>query len=123
MNISFNLVRENLLNPNLLDNIGDAAKLFLEHIKKGSQIYVVVDPDVDGYTSSAVLINYMSEVLKPLFPDFTVEYHIPEGKAHGLATIIDVFTETDNRICDLIILPDSSSNDYAEHKDFKKFRL
>ena len=110
---------ENLLNPNLLDNIGDAAKLFLEHIKKGSQIYVVVDPDVDGYTSSAVLINYMSEVLKPLFPDFTVEYHIPEGKAHGLATIIDVFTETDNRICDLIILPDSSSNDYAEHKTLK----
>lgn len=110
---------ENLLNPNLLDNIGDAAKLFLEHIKKGSRIYVVVDPDVDGYTSSAVLINYMSEVLKPLFPDFTVEYHIPEGKAHGLATIIDVFTETDNRICDLIILPDSSSNDYAEHKTLK----
>lgn len=109
----------NLLNPNLLDNIGDAAKLFLEHIKKGSRIYVVVDPDVDGYTSSAVLINYMNEVLKPLFPDFTVEYHIPEGKAHGLATIIDIFTETDNRICDLIILPDSSSNDYAEHKTLK----
>lgn len=110
---------ENLLNPNLLDNIGDAAKLFLEHIKKGSRIYVVVDPDVDGYTSSAVLINYMNEVLKPLFPDFTVEYHIPEGKAHGLEAIIDMFTETDNRICDLIILPDSSSNDYAEHKVLK----
>ena len=33
---------ENLLNPNLLDNIGDAAKLFLEHIKKGSRIYVEI---------------------------------------------------------------------------------
>lgn len=105
------------ISPLKLDHMEEGFKLFEKHLKKGSKIYFVADADVDGYTSSSVMINYMRDNLREKFPNWTVDYHIHEGKEHGLSTIMDVFTQS--KICDLIILPDSSSNDYIYHKELK----
>jgi hypothetical protein len=51
----------------------------------------------------------MNDVVSKDFT-FTLKYHIPEGKEHGLATIMDWFPEQGNGA--LIVMPDSSSNDY-----------
>jgi len=73
---------------------------------------------VDGYTSSALFYNYCNECLKSIYPNIVISYHIPEGKEHGLQTVMNELTE--RKICDLIVLPDSSSNDYTYHDQLSK---
>lgn len=102
-----------LIDPLKLDNIEKAYFLLMKHLQQGSRIYLCIDSDVDGYTSSALFYNYLNDYLKKDF-DFTIDYHIPEGKEHGLQTLMDVFIP--EKKWDLIVLPDSSSNDYEEHK-------
>ena len=100
----------------LLDNIEKGCNCLKKHIDNQNEIYLIVDPDADGYTSSALFYNYLTEVLD-YSPDKII-YHIPEGKEHGLSTIMEWFS--DNGTDKLIILPDSSSNDYDEHKELKE---
>ena len=66
--------------------------------------------DIDGFTSSAILYNYLMDN----FGEVNIEYHIPDGKEHGLDTIMPLL-ENEQKY-DLIILPDSSSNDYECHE-------
>ena len=113
----FNPTLDNEVDPSLLDNIQEAYQLLLTHCAAGCQIYVCVDPDVDGYTSAALFFNYMCDVVSKDFA-FSLNYHIPEGKEHGLATIMDWFPEQGNGA--LIVMPDSSSNDYEQHKELKE---
>lgn len=109
----FNPTKQNLEDFMLLDNIQKGAVLLENHIKNGSKIYLVVDSDIDGFTSSAVLYNY----IKKNFSDynFTIDYHIPDGKEHGLDTLMKELTQ--QKFYDLILCPDSSSNDYECHKE------
>ena len=110
----FNPTFDSLLDPLGLDHMEEVAKLLLKHLKNGSRIRLYVDCDVDGFTSSALFINYFNDFLKKKYPDVEITYHISEGKEHGLRSVMDELVH--NKICDLIILPDSSSNDYDEHK-------
>ena len=106
----------NLLPSANLDNMQEGYELLKKHILNGSKIYICIDSDVDGFTSAALTYNFLMEQYAEKY-NITIDYHVPEGKEHGLKTIMDIFT--DNKICDLIILPDSSSNDYEEHKILK----
>ena len=106
----FSPKKDNLEDFALLDNIMAGAECLEKHIKNKSRIYLVVDSDIDGFTSSAILYNYLMEN----FGDINIEYHIPDGKEHGLDTIMPLL-ENEQKY-DLIILPDSSSNDYECHK-------
>lgn len=103
-----------LCDPLSLDNMEEGFELFKKHLEQGSRIRFYVDCDVDGFTSSGLFINYINEYLVDKYPNIKISYHIPEGKEHGLRTVMDELTN--ERICDLIILPDSSSNDYEEHE-------
>ena len=112
----FHPTKKNELNPNLLDNVEEGYQMLKKHLNPAHQIYLVVDSDVDGFTSSALVYNYLKENLSDVCPE--IFYHIPEGKEHGLATLLSWFPEdgTDK----LIICPDSSSNDYTEHAKLKR---
>lgn len=110
----FSPTSENYCDPLALDHMEEGYKLFLKHLQNGSKIRFYVDCDVDGFTSSALFINYFNDNLRNDFPDVKISYHIPEGKEHGLRSVMNELI--DDKICDLIILPDSSSNDYDEHK-------
>lgn len=106
----FSPKKDNLEDFALLDNIMAGAECLEKHIKNKSRIYLIVDSDIDGFTSSAILYNYLMEN----FEDINIEYHIPDGKEHGLDTIMPLLEHEQKY--DLIILPDSSSNDYECHK-------
>lgn len=110
----FNPTKDNLIESTLLDDIKLAADVIENHIKKGSKIYIIVDADMDGFTSSASLYNYIEKNYRDKYPDYTIDYHIPDGKEHGLNTLMDDLTEYQKY--DLIILPDAGSNDIEEHK-------
>lgn len=105
---------DNMHNPLDLDHMEEGFNLFIKHLSAGSKFYYVVDSDADGITSSAVMINYMEDYLRKSYPNFTIDYHIPDGKEHGLDTIMNILTP--KKIYDIIVLPDSSSNDYEYHK-------
>ena len=96
-----NTTDEDILNPLLLDNIENAAKMLVRHISAGSKVLVQVDSDVDGLTSSAVLINYLNELF-PSFVQNNISYRLHDGKQHGI--ILDSIGED----ISLVIAPDSS---------------
>ena len=102
---------EFLQSPTDLKNIRLAAVLYTRiALKENSKILIVVDSDNDGYTSAAIIYQYT----KRLNPNCQLEYWLHEGKQHGLQDHIDKLMEQDYQY-DLIILPDSSSNDANYH--------
>ena len=101
-----------LSNPVLFDNI-DMGVEWLDAVlnKEDSKILIVVDADVDGYTSGAIIWNY----IRTIAPDQSLEFILHEHKQHGLQDHIEALLDGDI-VYDLVILPDSSSNDYQYHE-------
>ena len=108
-----------LQNPSDLDNIQKGAKLFKDILnKENSHILLVVDCDVDGFTSSAIIYQY----IKTIKPTQNISYVLHEHKQHGLQDHIQSIIDNDEYY-DLIILPDSSSNDYEYHELLKTYNI
>lgn len=101
--------KDMLISPYLLDNIEDGAKLLIDFLQQNKKILFVVDSDLDGFTSSAELWNYI--ILH--FPNAQLQYYLHDGKQHGLEDCYDYILQQN---VDLVICPDSSSNDYEYHK-------
>lgn len=90
-----------------------ATTTLITAISEEKNAIIIVDADCDGYTSSALLINYLYD----LFPNWVLnhlDWYIHEDKAHGLEDCYKKIIEAN--IYDLALLPDSSSNDYDFHK-------
>lgn len=100
---------EDIIDPATIDRIDDGIKMLISHISNEDRIFIQVDSDCDGYTSAALLINYIN-ALFPGFAQNNIVYSLHEGKQHGLA---DATIPADIK---LVIAPDSSSNDYEIHK-------
>ena len=105
-----------LNDPSLLDNIDIGAIWFEETLnKENSHILLIVDCDVDGFTSSTIMYQY----IKAINPSQDITYMLHEHKEHGLEDHIKHILESGINY-DLIILPDSSSNDYEYHELLKE---
>ena len=102
-----------ILSPLGLDNIEKGAKLLVSHIAQGSKVIVIVDSDCDGYTSSAVLINYLNNLF-PAFVQNNISYKMHDGKDHGI--VLDIIPND----IKLLICPDSASENYVEHEELSK---
>ncbi len=101
--------RADVLDPGLLDNIAQGAKMFIQHLAAGDKIFVQVDSDVDGYTSAAAIINY-ANMIAPGHAQQNISYRIHDGKEHGI--ILDTIPSD----VKLVIVPDAGSNDYEQHQ-------
>ena len=106
---------ECLQTPSDLENIERAEKLLKKIIKSRQKILIIVDCDNDGYTSATIIYNYLKDVDNTL----EIDYLLHEGKAHGLQDHINNLMD-DGKNYGLIILPDSSSNDYVYHEQLKE---
>ena len=103
---------EDILNPQMIMNVEEGAKVLVKHIAQGDKVLIQIDSDCDGYTSAAVLINYLNRLF-PGFVQSNICYRIHTGKQHG------ILLETIPDDVKLVIAPDSSSNDYDEHQQLK----
>lgn len=104
-------IRE-LNSPELFDNITEGAKLLTETLQiANSKILIVVDCDVDGFTSAAIIYQY----IKLIEPHQDIDFILHEHKQHGLQDHYQKLLDKDFAY-NLIILPDSSSNDYEYHE-------
>lgn len=108
-----------LQSPSNFDNIREAASMFehMVNLNEDNRILIVVDSDVDGFTSAAIFYQYAKKVN----PNLNIDYVLHEGKGHGLADTINTIldTESDKKLC-YVVLPDSSSNDYEYHERLKQ---
>lgn len=91
------------------DKMREGCRIVYKAIQQNLDVQVVIDPDVDGYTSAAIIINYFYE----LYPDWVTEhmsYIHHAGKEHGLSDIMDKID------CDVLISPDGGTNDWEQHQ-------
>ncbi|CDG30012.1 MULTISPECIES: single-stranded-DNA-specific exonuclease RecJ [Bacillus] len=93
-----------------LDNIDKASDCLIKHLENENKIFVQVDSDVDGYTSSSIIINY----IKAIYPKADIRYRIHEDKEHG------IFIDTIPDDVDLVLIPDAGSGQFDEHEELKK---
>lgn len=103
---------EQFLNPTMDDiqdwrdliNIEKGATLLLEKLNGNKPFALIVDCDVDGYTSATIIHQY----IKRLKPNQEIEIFLHEGKQHGLEDTHQFIGEKDYG---LVISPDAASND------------
>ena len=101
--------QNDIVDPLCLEHMREGVQMLMKHVGQNDKIFIQVDSDCDGYTSAAILINYLN-CLFPHFVQTKISYRIHDGKQHGL------LTDTIPEDVKLVIAPDSSSNDYEEHE-------
>lgn len=92
------------------DKLRQAAAALISTISKQGKILVIVDSDCDGFTSSAILINYLHDFF-PNWVETKLNYIFHEGKQHGLSDHIQNILKQNY---ELVIIPDAGSNDSTE---------
>lgn len=107
--------RDLLLDPTLLSKVQEGAELYIDKVKNGSHFVICVDCDNDGFTSAAIIHQYTLL----MNPNIKITYLLHEHKQHGLEDHIQTLLSMDEKV-DLIILPDSSTNDYEYHEQLKE---
>ena len=95
-----------------LDNIEEGLELLKKHIDDESDILVTVDMDMDGFSSFAIITQFIKKQLK----HDNIRYYTPPTKAHGIN--IEALEEVG--LPDLLIVPDAGSSDFEEHEYLNK---
>lgn len=104
--------------PEHLTNVIHGAIELKAEIDKGSKMAVVVDSDVDGFTSAAIINQY----IKRRNPNVVIYNILHKGKGHGLSDTIEDILNIKDKI-DIVILPDSSTNDKVYHDKLKEYGI
>ena len=92
--------------PFRLENMKKAVDLLDATIKNPeATIALVVDSDLDGYTSSAIVLSLLNQINRGQ----EIKYLLHPGKEHGI-DLKDIPEETD-----LVIVPDAGSSQKEEH--------
>ena len=107
-----------LQSPVHFKNMLLAAGLYGRVVNSNGRILIVVDSDCDGFTSAAIIYQYT----KRMNPNCQIDYWLHEGKQHGLQDHIDRILDEEHQY-DLIILPDSSSNDATYHNMLEEVNI
>ena len=115
INHYLNLTDDDINPPEIFGEelLSKAADVFLSHLRNDSSIVVIVDCDCDGYTSSAILINYISDLKGKDWVEDHVHWYMHTGKQHGLQDCMDWIDEINPQ---LVLIPDAGSNDYEQLK-------
>lgn len=88
--------------------VGRAARLLYKNLLDSTKkVAIVVDMDMDGFTSSALFVKFMQYINHP------IGVLMDKGKTHGLTDNImdDIIGNYD-----LVIIPDAGSNDIKQHQ-------
>lgn len=108
----FNVSWFDVQDPTCLDYAEQAANRIIKALKDSEKTAILVDVDVDGFTSSALLVNYLNEQMKEYgsFPESKMEI-IPlfhNKKIHGLSDTAIMCQLRDEVKPSLLIIPDAS---------------
>lgn len=90
-------------------NMEEAVELFNTAIQEKCVIGILVDSDLDGCASAALMTMFLRGLLRQRRIEPIIFQHT--GKQHGLNDVLD---DIINSPVDLLIIPDAGSNDRAE---------
>ena len=96
-----------------MNNLQKAAGYIITTIKNDEDAILIVDSDCDGFTSSAIIYNYLCNAF-PSWAAAHLSYRIHSGKQHGLNDHINDIIDNLKDKHPLIIIPDAGSNDVNE---------
>ena len=97
------------------NKLRQAAAALISTISNKGIALLVIDSDCDGFTSSAILLNYLHDFF-PTWVQHNIDYYLHQGKQHGLADVRNLDKEYD-----LFIVPDAGSNDVNQCQAFSKY--
>ncbi len=108
-----NLTDDDINSPLLLgkEKLKKVAGIISSMVQNSQNLAVIVDADADGYTSSAILLNW----LYYSYPEWTKKhttYYLHDGKTHGLTPGAMSFL-SESKIS-TVWIPDASSNDLPQ---------
>ena len=98
------------------ESLNAAAQTIIQHIFSKDKMLVICDCDCDGFTSAALLINYLYDLF-PSYVETGLKWFVHEDKQHGLEDVMDYINSHDFK---LVIVPDAGSNDYEYHHQLKE---
>ena len=101
-------IREYMPNPSVLCDMDAAAKIITDSILAGEKIAIYGDYDVDGITSTAVLVKYLRAL------DVDVTWHLPTREGEGYGLNIGAIDEIARSGAKLIITVDCGISGVAE---------
>lgn len=97
-------------NPAIYNNMIKVAEIIVQAVRNNKKIGILIDSDCDGYLSSAMIVNYLNDVL-----GFNgMRFYMHENKEHGLTPYI--MEQIKIYPPELLIIPDASSNDCVQHQ-------
>lgn len=115
-----NLSDKDINSPTIFgQGIEKAAHILAHHIIYNTQICVIVDCDCDGYTSSAVMLNYIYDLTKEKEMK-NVDFFHHVSKQHGLSDAMDWIK---GKKPDLVIVPDAGSNDVVQLRELEELGI
>ena len=117
INFLLNPTSEYVENPFKLKNMSEGIKLFMEELEEESKIGVLVDSDVDGFTSGALV--YLFLINECQYPKEKIQIFHHQKKTHGLSNE-KVFKEIKKSDINFLIIPDAGSNDITQIKELLK---
>jgi single-stranded-DNA-specific exonuclease len=106
----------NLESVSHYDNMANAYEILENTLRlKNPRIVIVVDIDFDGYSSASIMAQFLRSRNKNIKLDILLH----KNRVHGLGDK-DIMSDIFLLDPDLVICPDSSSGDYAQHKYLKE---
>jgi len=92
-------------NPYHIKNLAEGLQMFFAHIVANDEIGLLVDCDVDGYSSASIIYQYA----KSLRRDVKIKYFLHDRKTHGLTK--NIMEQIANTKIKLMVIPDAATND------------
>lgn len=105
-----NVSKEDTYSPLRLYGMKRGAELLVKHVKALNKTGILVDCDADGFTSSALLTNYLEKMF-PYWSNSCLIHFFHSDKQHGLSDSVDAILESGVK---LVIVPDAGGGD-IEH--------
>lgn len=102
-----NVTIKDTYSPELLEGIKEGAQLLVKHIKDLNKTIILIDCDADGFTSAALLTNYL-ETLAPYWSNSCLQHFFHSEKKHGLIDSVDYILQQNVK---LVIVPDAGGGD------------
>jgi len=111
LNGLINYSEDNVDSPFIIKNMREGVDLLVKSMKNDEKIRLIIDSDVDGSTSSALLYLYLCKV----YDKNKISWLNHSGKKHGI--IIEEMGDFD---FDVLLIADAGSSDYEQHKILKE---
>lgn len=93
----------------MFKNYDEASKLLINHLNKGSKIFISYDVDIDGFVSGTIVYKYL-ELIKEQFGITVKPMYHKRSAGHGIKQQFNQIDSDEG----LVIIVDSSTNDTDE---------